>query len=218
MRIYGYLRASTQEQNAERAREPLIQFTSEKELVVSAWFIEHVSGAKLERPELFRLLDVAESGDVLLIEQVDRISRLDADDWQTLKSTILSKGIRIVSLDLPTSHNFLQAGSDDFTGRILGAVNGMLLDMLAATARKDYEDRRRRQAEGIAAAKAKGKFRGKQVNIDLHESIAALLRSKHSYSAIEKALGCSRSTISKVKKAIVSTGQGQSQRSCHQEQ
>jgi hypothetical protein len=47
-----------------------------------------------------------------------------------------------VSLDLPTSHQFAVV-SDEFTGRMLSAINDLMLDMLAAIARKDYEDRRR---------------------------------------------------------------------------
>jgi hypothetical protein len=153
MRIYPYLRASTNEQDANRARNILVQFVEEAGQTVSTWFIENESGATLKRPELFRLLEVAQSGDVLLVEQVDRISRLNADDWESLKSIIIGKGIRIVALDLPTSHQFMKDGEDGFTQRILSAVNAMLLDMLAAVARKDYEDRRRRQSEGIEKAR-----------------------------------------------------------------
>ncbi|MCP6105904.1 resolvase, partial [Klebsiella pneumoniae] len=80
---------------------------------------------------------------VLLVEQVDRLSRLKADDWQVLRQTISSKGIRVVALDLPTSHQLIQSG-DEFTNRMLEALNGMMLDMLAAIARKDYTDRKRR--------------------------------------------------------------------------
>ncbi|EOF5426062.1 serine recombinase, partial [Salmonella enterica] len=72
------------------------------------------------------------------------------------------KQLAIVSLDLPTSHLALSSTvSDDFTRSMLKAVNGMMLDMLAAIARKDYEDRRRRQSEGISKAKAEGKYRGR---------------------------------------------------------
>lgn len=200
MRIYPYLRASTNEQDATRAKDILIQFVEEAGQSVSAWFVEHESGATLKRPELFRLLEVAQSGDVLLVEQVDRISRLNAEDWETLKSIIIGKGIRVVALDLPTSHQFMQEGEGDFTQRILSAVNSMLLDMLAAVARKDYEDRRRRQSEGIEKARKDGKYRGRQVNEKLHRNIEALLRDKKSYSEIVDILGCSRSTISTVKK------------------
>ncbi len=54
----------------------------------------------------------------------------------------------VISLDLPTSHAALsQDTKDDFTGAMLKAINNMMLDMLAAIARKDYQDRRRRQAD-----------------------------------------------------------------------
>jgi hypothetical protein len=57
----------------------------------------------------------------------------------------------VVALDLPTSHRFT-VRSDEFTDRMLDAVNEMLLDMLAAVARKDYLDRRRRQKQWNALA------------------------------------------------------------------
>lgn len=206
MRIYPYLRASTNEQDATRAKNALLQFVEEAGQSVSVWFTENESGAILKRPELFRLLEIAQSGDVLLVEQVDRISRLNTEDWETLKSIIISKGIRIVALDLPTSHQFMQRGEGDFTQRILSAVNAMLLDMLAAVARKDYEDRRRRQSEGIEKARREGRYKGRQPNDKLHENIEALLRDKKSYSQIVKILSCSRSTIAAVKKGMVGEG------------
>lgn len=63
---------------------------------------------------------------------------------------------------------------DEFTLAMLKAINGMMLDMLAAIARKDYSDRRRRQEEGITKAKAAGKFRGRQADLLLHEKIIEL--------------------------------------------
>ena len=108
----------------------------------------------------------------------------------------------MVALDLPTSHQFINTSSDEFTQRMLTAINGMMLDMLAAVARKDYEDRRRRQSEGIAKARGDGKYKGRTPNPKLHENIAALLNAGKSYSDIVNLLGCSRSTISKVRKYI----------------
>ena len=201
MRIYGYLRASTNEQDANRAKNQLESFARELGHNVSAWFIENESGAKLDRPELFRLLEIAEEGDVLLVEQVDRISRLNQDDWNKLRALISEKGIRLVALDLPTSHQFVVA-SDEFTSRMLSAINSMMLDMLAAIARKDYEDRRRRQAQGVQRAKAAGKYKGRQINKNRHAQIEGLLLAGKSYGEIVNALGCSRGTIAKVKSRI----------------
>jgi DNA invertase Pin-like site-specific DNA recombinase len=197
-RIYAYLRASTKEQDATRGKKVLESFSEAAARTVSCWFVEHESGATLKRPELFRLLEIAQQGDVLLVEQVDRISRLNSHDWALLKSHITNKGIIIVALDLPTSHQFMKMESDDFTQRMLEAINRMMLDMLAAVARKDYEDRRRRQSEGIDKAKKMGKYKGRRINLRLHENIGALLKAGKSYSTIVNLLGCSRSTISKI--------------------
>lgn len=201
-RIYAYLRASTKEQDASRARQALESFVQKTGKKISAWFIENESGAILRRPELFRLLDIAQEGDILLVEQVDRISRLNTQDWELLKSQIMGKGICIIALDLPTSHQFIKSNSDEFTQRMLTAINSMMLDMLAAVARKDYEDRRRRQSEGIAQAKASGKYKGRAINPKLHQTIEAFLSAGKSYTDIVNLLGCSRSTISKIRKAI----------------
>lgn len=201
-RTYAYLRASTKEQNAERAKESLSRFASEHDLVISAFFAENESGATLHRPELFRLLEIAQKGDVMLVEQIDRISRLKNEDWYTLKSIIKAKGLRVVSLDLPTSHQFTVAG-DQFTGRMLLAINELMLDMLAAIARKDYEDRRRRQKEGIILAKLEGLYRGRPRDVELQKKIEGMLLDKKSYDYIQHILKCSRTTISKVSKSLL---------------
>ncbi|WP_010303456.1 recombinase family protein [Candidatus Odyssella thessalonicensis] len=201
IRIYGYLRASTKEQNAKRAKQALESFVADANSVISGWFIENESGATLKRPELFRLLDIAQRGDILLVEQVDRISRLNSQDWELLKSQITGKGIIVVAFDLPTSHQFINSRSDEFTQRMLTAINSMMLDVLAAVARKDYEDRRRRQSEGIAKAKMDGKYKGRPANLKRNENITALLNAGKSYTDIVNILGCSRSTISKVRKS-----------------
>ena len=200
-RIYAYLRASTKDQDENRGRKTLEDFAQNVSRSISGWFAENESGATLKRPELFRLLEIAQQGDILLIEQVDRISRLNAQDWELLKTMITTKGIAIVALDLPTSYQFIKMDADNFTQRMLVAINSMMLDMLAAVARKDYEDRRRRQAEGIEKAKKIGKYKGRRINHNLHENIIALLKAEKSYNSIVSLLGCSKSTISKIAKS-----------------
>ena len=175
MYIFGYLRASTNEQDAQRAKNSLKLFVEEKGYRIASWYWENVSGASLQRPELMRLLEDAAPGDAILIEQVDRLSRLDDKGWSKLKSLIQEKDLKVISMDLPTSHVALsnQVG-DEFTNSMLRAINNMMLDMLAAIARKDYQDRRRRQAEGIIKAKDEGKYRGRQADEALHQKIYQL--------------------------------------------
>ncbi|MCJ2068593.1 recombinase family protein [Methylobacterium sp. J-030] len=202
MFVRGYLRASTSEQDATRAREPLEAFARERGLRVAAWYVENESGSKLARPELFRLLKDAQPGDVLLVEQVDRLSRLTAADWNKLKAEIATRQVRVVALDLPTSWMMATADADGFTSRMFEAINGMMLDMLAAVARKDFEDRRRRQAQGIAKAKAEGRMRGRPQDTARNAGIAAMLKKGMSWSQIQGTLRCSRDTIARVAKGV----------------
>jgi DNA invertase Pin-like site-specific DNA recombinase len=205
MFIRAYLRASTSEQDASRAKQQLIDFALDKGHKIASFYTENESGASLQRPELFRLLDDCQAGDVLLIEQVDRLSRLTDADWQRLRAEIKNRGVHVVALDLPTSHSALAgvAHADPFTSRMLSAINDMLLDMLAAVARKDYEDRRRRQVQGIEKAKADGKYTGRPVDEALHKKIIALLKDGKSIRTIADLLGCSPTTVQKVRKATV---------------
>ncbi len=197
MRIYGYLRASTKDQDANRAKTTLCDFAENLKIKISAWFVENESGAKLKRPELFRLLEFAESGDAILLEQVDRITRLSENDWKKLKQIIVSNNIKIISMDLPTSHSMAES-TDEFQKRVLEAVNSMMLDVLAATARKDYTDRRRRQKEGIKKAKAEKKYKGRPEDTKLQGKIESLLKDGKSWGYIVNMIGCSKATISKV--------------------
>ena len=199
MFVRAYLRASTSEQDATRALAPLEAFAAERGLTIAARYVENESGAKLARPELFRLLSDCRPGDVLLIEQVDRLSRLTEGDWRKLRAEIEARQVRIVALDLPTSWT-LAAPADDFTARMFAAINGMLLDVLAAVARKDYEDRRRRQTEGQTKAKAEGVYKGRPEDTKRNGAIASMLASGSSWSTIQAATGCSRTTIAKIAK------------------
>lgn len=202
MFVRAYLRASTKEQDANRAKDDLFAFANERGLKIAATYVENESGASLQRPELFRLLGDCQKGDILLIEQVDRLSRLNAEDWEKLKLEIRSRNVRVVALDLPTSWNIASTHTDEFSLRMSEAINNMMLDMIAAIARKDYTDRRRRQAQGIVKAKANDKYKGRPENTQRNEAITKMLESGQSWNSIIAATGCSRSTLSKLRKLI----------------
>ncbi|MDV2966015.1 recombinase family protein [Nitratireductor aquimarinus] len=199
--VRAYLRASTKEQDASRARHALDAFVQERGLRIASYYVENESGASLERPELNRLLDDAQSGDVILVEQVDRLSRLKKGEWEQLRMRLKAKNLRVVALDLPTSWQFL-APATDATSWMMDAINSMMLDMLAAMARKDYEDRRRRQAEGIAKRQAEGKALGRPQNEAKRRAIEAALRDGQSWNQIADAVGVSRMTVARAAKRL----------------
>lgn len=204
MFIRAYLRASTSEQDATRAKSLLEQFAKESNQKIASWFIENESGTKSDRPELLRLLQDSLKGDIILVESVDRLSRLKRDDWESLRASINSKGLRVVSVDLPTSHVAMQSeNADEFTSRMLDAVNNMMLDMLAAIARKDYEQRRERQKQGIKKAKSQGKYLGRPIDKDLHEKILVLLDKGFSVRKAAHLVNCAPSTVQRIKKKFI---------------
>ena len=203
MFIRAYLRASTKEQDAKRAKRELIAFAEEHSQKIASFYIENESGATLARPKLMQLIDDACDGDIILVEQIDRLARLNSADWETLKQKLSVKHLSIVSKELPTSYIALQSENNtEFMASVLQAINSMMLDMLAAIARKDYEDRRHRQMQGIARAKIQGKYKGRRRDPEKRQIIASLLKDKHSYSEIQAMAKCSRQLIADVKKTL----------------
>jgi DNA invertase Pin-like site-specific DNA recombinase len=194
--VRAYLRASTDEQDAQRARSTLDRFAHERGVVICNHYAENESGARLDRPELFRLLADSRPADVLLVEDVDRLSRLVGVEWEKLKSMIRERQVRVVAVNVPTTWQHLSPTQNEFDARMFGAINDMLLDMLAAIARRDYEQRRERQTQGIAKARAAGKYRGRQVDQSRYGAINRLLASGSSWTVVQRTIGCSRSTIS----------------------
>ncbi|MCV5306854.1 recombinase family protein, partial [Escherichia coli] len=102
-------------QHADRALTSLREFSKSKGWQIAGEYIENASGAKLERVELMRLLSEAQSGDLLLVEAIDRLSRLEHSAWVELKDTLNRKGLIIVSMDLPTSWQMVEMAGNDLT-------------------------------------------------------------------------------------------------------
>src|SRR5690606_12423760 len=144
MTVRIYVRASTRDQDAERALDDLVVFSAEYANTYVP-YIENYSGTKLERPALTKLLNDAQQGDILLVESVDRLSRLSQDDFSILKQRIKEKGLRLVVADLPTTH----AQQQGMTGEILKVINDMLIDLLATMAKLDNDKRRERIKQGL---------------------------------------------------------------------
>ena len=173
MTVRIYVRASTKEQDAERALDDLVMFSKKYgDKYVS--YVENHTGTKLERPELTKLLNESNNGDILLVESVDRLSRMKQDDFEKLKVILKDKGLRLVVADLPTTQIELKEG-DDTTGSILELINKLLIDLLATMARLDNEKRKERIKQGLARSGFKPS--GKKANEEKHKRILELAAS-----------------------------------------
>lgn len=202
-----YLRASTKDQDALRAKELLEAFAAERELTIAGIYSENISGTKLNRPELMRLLDSAHSGDVLLVESVDRLSRLSQADWDTLKATIKVKGLRLVIVDLPTSHQMIK--DKGITGQIMEIINGMLLDLMATMARLDQEKRVERIKQGLNRKKEadpEWKPAGKGKDKQMWDKVESIISKNPTLSAddVAKLADCGVATVYRIKRVLKS--------------
>jgi DNA invertase Pin-like site-specific DNA recombinase len=147
--------------------------------------------------ELFRLLSDCEAGDVLLVEQVDRLRRSSANNWDRLKHEIQRRHVGVVALDLSTSWSMISTDCDDIHTRVSDAINAML----AAIARKDYDTRRHRQKQSIAAARKQALTRRRE-DAERNKAITAMLRSGTPWTTLQNATGCSSPNVHRLAKRL----------------
>lgn len=190
-----YVRASTKDQNAERALSDLIKF-SKAYSKKNESYVENYSGTKLDRPQLTKLLNEAKQGDILLVESVDRLSRLSQDEFAILKQRIKDKGLRLVVADLPTTHTI---SNDSMTSEILRVVNDMLIDLLATMAKLDNDKRKERIKQGLALSGYKPT--GKKADTAKHNRILELAGNGNmTKQEIANAVGVGVATVYRVLK------------------
>lgn len=189
-----YVRASTKDQDAERALADLKNFALSIKDDVNE-YVENESGTRLDRPVLNQLLHDSSNGDTLLVESVDRLSRLSQNDFEVLKGRIKEKGLKLVVADLPTTHMLVNS-ADNITSSILSLVNNMLIDLLATMARLDNDKRRERIKQGLERSGYKPT--GKKADIAKHIRIKDLNNKGLTKDEIAKAVGCGVATVYRV--------------------
>lgn len=143
---FGYIRISSRDQNINRQLDALHEFgISDGRL-----FIDKQSGKDFERPAYKRLLKRLREGDTLVIKSIDRLGRNYAEILEQWRCISKEKGAAIVVLDMPLLDT---RQGRDLTGTLIADI---VLQLLSYVAETEREFIRKRQAEGIAAAKARG--------------------------------------------------------------
>lgn len=143
---YGYVRVSSKDQNEDRQ----IISMYENEISRKNIFIDKQSGKNFDRPEYQRLIKKLREGDCLIVKSIDRLGRNYKDiieQWRILTKEI---GADIIILDMPLLDT---TKSKDLLGTF---ISDLVLQLLSFVAENERENIRRRQAEGIAAAKLRG--------------------------------------------------------------
>ena len=188
MDTYGYVRVSTKEQNEDRQIIAMREFGVADSCIV----LDKQSGKDFERPGYRWLVRKLKAGDTLVIKSIDRLGRnYDEilDQWRLLTK---EKQVAIVVLDMPLLDT---RQGRDLTGVLIADI---VLQLLSYVAQTEREFNRQRQAEGIAAAKARGVHFGpkfKQRGENYGSVMAAWRRGELSGRAAARELGVAHGTF-----------------------
>lgn len=152
-RIFGYARVSSKEQNLDRQIEALSKLVPDERILT-----DKASGKNLNRPSYQALKSPLglRKGDTLIITSLDRLSRNKEEIKQELQ-WFQEKKVRLKILDLPTSMIEISEGQQ----WILDMIQNILIEVLASIAEQERLTIRKRQREGIEAAKKRGKHMGR---------------------------------------------------------
>ena len=151
---FGYMRVSTEGQNLDRQYEALKQYVPYDQYIYS----DKASGKDMDREGFQNMLKAIRSGDTLYIKSIDRLGR----NKQQIKDYLeyfKTEGIRVKIIDLPTTMQDVPEGQE----WVIDMINNIIIEVYTSMAEKEREDIRKRQEEGIAVAKAKGKHLGRPV-------------------------------------------------------
>lgn len=156
MATYGYVRVSSREQNEDRQLDAL----REMEIAKRNIFIDKQSGKDFERPQYKRLIRKVKREDLIYIKSIDRLGRNYSEIQEQWRFLTKEKGADIVVLDMPLLDT---RRGKDLMGTFLSDI---VLQVLSFAAENERTNIRQRQAEGIAAAKARGvRFGRPQINM-----------------------------------------------------
>jgi len=153
--------------------------------------------ARVDRPELLRMIADLQPGEVVVAEKMDRLSRLPLPEAEQLIAAIRAKGARLAIPGLVDLSDMARA-ADGIAKIVLESTQEMLLKLALQMARDDYETRRDRQQQGIALAKAAGKYAGRKPDLVMQQRIIALRKAGYSIRATADMAGCSQSQVKRI--------------------
>ena len=153
--IFAYTRVSTTDQNAERQRIAIQNYADEHQLAVDRFFDDTASGKDFSRPKYQALKEILRPGDLVIFKELDRMGRnmeQIKSEWNELQKL----GVDVIITDTPILNT---SQKSDLEKSLIAAI---VFELLAYMAEKERQKILSRQAEGIAIAKAQGKYTGRK--------------------------------------------------------
>ena len=185
---YGYARVSTTGQNLARQMDGL----HAAGITDAQIFADKMSGKDFERPEWKSLIRKAKAGDLIVVTSLDRFGRNYDEMRETWHDLVKRRGVNIKVLDMPILDTTQSGG---LTREFIG---DLVLSVLSYVAAQERENIRKRQAEGIAAAKARGVKFGRPSKIlpdSFADDIEEIRNGNATIRSVAAKYGCSRTTV-----------------------
>ncbi len=176
----GYIRVSSQDQNTERQLDGI---------TLDKVFVDKVSGATTDRPQLQAMLEYVREGDTIVVHSIDRLAR-SLVDLLKLVEELTQRGVHIC----------FDKERLEFTGEDNASQN-LMLQMMGAVAQFERSMIKERQREGIAKAKQNGVYKGRAKTIDDQLIRDAMGQEGASFRKVAAELGVSLSTVQRAMKA-----------------
>lgn len=180
MTSVAYIRVSTVDQNTARQ-------LADTGITFNKVFVDHCSGNSIDRPSLQQMKEYVRDGDIIHIHSIDRLAR-NLDDLSMLVSDWNKSG---VSVHFHKESLIFHSGDSN-------PMSKLMLQMLGAFAQFELSMIKERRREGIAKAKAEGKYTGGKANIDKHKQIVKLRTDGMSLRKVAVNVGVSLSTVQRV--------------------
>lgn len=163
--IYGYVRVSSTDQNEDRQMIALSEVGVPKKNI----FMDKMSGKDFDRPQYQKLLKKLKPGDLLYILSIDRLGRNYEEIQKQWRIITKEKNVDVCVIDMPLLDT--RQGKD-----LMGTfIADLVLQILSFVAQSERENIKKRQAEGIAAAKAKGVRFGRPEK-DVPDDFSAIIK------------------------------------------
>lgn len=160
---FAYLRVSSVEQNQGRQLEGIKDYSKRESIDLNEdnIFLDKQSGKDFTREKYLEMKSKLRAKDVLIIYEMDRLGR----NKQMIKEELewfRANSVRVIILDIPTTQMNLDSFEEGIAKSMLDMINNILIEVLSTIAEEERKKIKKRQAEGIAIAKAEGKYKGRK--------------------------------------------------------
>lgn len=158
MMIYGYHRTSSTDQHLDRGIKEITDYCASNNINLNKIYTDQQTGKNFNRPR-YQVLkeDILRSGDTLIVTELDRLGRNKQSTMRELQY-YRDNNIRVMILELPTTCQDFSKLNNEMAQMLMETINNMLIELYAAMAESELTKKEKRQAEGIAAKKARNEW------------------------------------------------------------